>query len=122
MNKSAFMKRTQHHIFMSGGAAVSSPSIDKEVVHSKYVKLHSTKIVEYGVEAVMYRHKKSGANVLSLIAPQDENKVFGITFRTPPEDSTGIPHILEHSVLCGSRKYPVKEPFVVSSCTYLLQQ
>ena len=60
MNKSAFMKRTQHHIFMSGGAAVSSPSIDKEVVHSKYVKLHSTKIVEYGVEAVMYRHKKSG--------------------------------------------------------------
>lgn len=112
MNKSAFMKRTQHHIFMSGGAAVSSTSIDKEVVHSKYVKLHSTKIVEYGVEAVMYRHKKSGANVLSLIAPQDENKVFGITFRTPPEDSTGIPHILEHSVLCGSRKYPVKEPFV----------
>ena len=42
----------------------------------------------------------------------DENKVFGITFRTPPGDSTGLPHILEHSVLCGSRKYPVKEPFV----------
>lgn len=39
-------------------------------------------------------------------------KVFGVTFRTPPEDSTGVPHILEHSVLCGSRKYPVKEPFV----------
>jgi len=50
--------------------------------------------------------------VLSVIAPQDENKVFGITFRTPPNDSTGIPHILEHSVLCGSRKFPVKEPFV----------
>lgn len=39
-------------------------------------------------------------------------QVFGVTFRTPPEDSTGVPHILEHSVLCGSRKYPVKEPFV----------
>ena len=42
----------------------------------------------------------------------DENKVFGITFRTPPSDSTGVPHIMEHSVLCGSRKYPVKEPFM----------
>ncbi len=39
-------------------------------------------------------------------------QVFGVTFRTPPEDSTGVPHILEHSVLCGSRNYPVKEPFV----------
>ena len=64
------------------------------------------------MDAILYRHKKSGASVLSVIAPEDENKVFGITFRTPPSDSTGIPHILEHSVLCGSRKYPVKEPFV----------
>ena len=84
------------------------------MIHSKYEKLHSTKIEEYGLEATIYRHKKSGASIVSVIAPQDENKVFGITFRTPPEDSTGIPHILEHSVLCGSRKYPVKEPFVVS--------
>ena len=82
------------------------------MIHSKYDKIQSTKIVEYGVEAILYKHKKSGASVLSIIAPQDENKVFGITFRTPPTDSTGIPHILEHSVLCGSRKYPVKEPFV----------
>ncbi len=49
--------------------------------------------------------------MLSLVN-DDENKVFGITFKTPPEDSTGIAHILEHSVLCGSRKYPVKKPFV----------
>jgi len=49
--------------------------------------------------------------VLSL-SNDDDNKVFGITFRTPPTDSTGVAHILEHSVLCGSRKYPVKEPFV----------
>ena len=58
-----------------------------------------------------YRHKETGAEVLSIKAP-DDNKVFGITFRTLPKDDTGIPHILEHSVLCGSRKYPVKEPFV----------
>lgn len=42
----------------------------------------------------------------------DENKTFGVVFRTPVDDSYGIPHILEHSVLCGSRKYPIKEPFV----------
>ena len=58
-----------------------------------------------------YRHKKTGAEVIS-VENDDENKVFGITFRTPPTDSTGLPHIMEHSVLCGSRKYPVKEPFV----------
>ncbi len=56
-------------------------------------------------------HEKSGAKVV-LIENDDENKVFNITFRTPPEDSTGIPHILEHSVLCGSRHFPLKDPFV----------
>ncbi|MBN2059931.1 MAG: insulinase family protein [Deltaproteobacteria bacterium] len=61
--------------------------------------------------ASLYVHEKTGAEILSLVN-DDENKVFGITFRTPPSDSTGIPHILEHSVLCGSRRYPVKEPFV----------
>jgi hypothetical protein len=59
----------------------------------------------------MFRHVGTGTDLLSL-TNEDENKVFGITFRTPPSDSTGIAHILEHSVLCGSRKYPVKEPFV----------
>jgi hypothetical protein len=58
-----------------------------------------------------YRHVRTGAEILSVIN-RDDNKVFGICFRTPPSDSTGIAHILEHSVLCGSRKYPVKEPFV----------
>lgn len=60
---------------------------------------------------MLFKHKKTGAEVMSVIN-DDENKVFGIVFRTPPKDSTGIPHILEHSVLCGSRKYPLKEPFV----------
>ena len=59
----------------------------------------------------VYRHA-TGARIVSIANPQDENKVFGVTFRTPPTDSTGLPHILEHSVLCGSRKFPVKEPFV----------
>ena len=68
-------------------------------------------IRELKTHARFYRHAKTGAELLSL-SNEDENKVFGITFRTPPSDSTGIAHILEHSVLCGSRKYPVKEPFV----------
>lgn len=58
-----------------------------------------------------WRHEATGAELLSF-CNADENKVFGVSFRTPPEDSTGLPHILEHSVLCGSEKYPVKEPFV----------
>jgi len=68
-------------------------------------------IPELNTRALLYRHARTGAELLSLIN-DDENKVFGIAFRTPPSDSTGVAHILEHSVLCGSRKYPVKEPFV----------
>ncbi|HWR02780.1 MAG TPA: insulinase family protein [Humidesulfovibrio sp.] len=68
-------------------------------------------IPELAATARIYRHEKTGGRALSLISP-DENKVFGVALRTPPADSTGLPHILEHSVLCGSRKYPVKEPFV----------
>ncbi len=68
-------------------------------------------IPELNTTARLYRHQRTGAQVLSL-ENDDENKTFGITFGTPPSDSTGLPHIMEHSVLCGSRKYPVKEPFV----------
>lgn len=68
-------------------------------------------IPELNTQAKLYRHRETGAQLLSMIN-DDENKVFGITFRTPPPDSTGLPHILEHSVLCGSRKYPLKEPFI----------
>lgn len=57
------------------------------------------------------RHKKSGARI-TVISNDDENKVFYIGFRTPPQNSTGVPHIMEHSVLCGSEKYPLKDPFV----------
>ena len=68
-------------------------------------------LLELNSTARFYRHAKTGAELLSIVN-DDENKVFGVTFRTPPHDSTGVAHILEHAVLCGSRKYPVKEPFV----------
>lgn len=65
------------------------------------------------IHAVGYRflHKKSKAKI-SIVSNDDENKVFYVGFRTPPSDSTGVAHIIEHSVLCGSKKYPVKDPFV----------
>ncbi|MBQ9536280.1 MAG: insulinase family protein [Desulfovibrionaceae bacterium] len=59
----------------------------------------------------LWQHKVTHAEVLS-ISNKDENKCFGVSFRTPPANSTGVAHIMEHSVLCGSEKYPVKEPFV----------
>lgn len=68
-------------------------------------------VTELKLTAQHFRHIKTGAELLSL-QNDDENKSFGITFRTPPPDSTGVAHILEHSVLCGSRRYPVKEPFI----------
>ncbi len=67
-------------------------------------------IPEINTQAKLYHHAKTGARLLAL-ENDDENKVFGVAFATPPEDSTGLPHILEHSVLCGSQTYPVKEPF-----------
>ncbi len=67
-------------------------------------------IPELNATAQLYTHKRTGARLLSIIN-DDENKVFGINFRTTPKDSTGVAHILEHSVLGGSEKYPVKEPF-----------
>ncbi len=66
---------------------------------------------EVGGTASLWRHDITDAELLS-ICNNDENKCFGVTFRTPPDNSTGVPHILEHSVLCGSQKYPVREPFV----------
>ncbi len=62
-------------------------------------------------EGIVLKHDKSGAKIM-VVKNDDNNKVFNIIFRTPPQDDTGLPHILEHSVLCGSRKYPVKDPFV----------
>lgn len=78
---------------------------------NKFKLLQEQTIPELNATVRHYIHKKTGARLLSVIN-EDENKVFSINFRTPPKDSTGVAHILEHSVLGGSEKYPVKEPFV----------
>ena len=78
---------------------------------SAYEILQKERIEDVHADGYLLRHKKSGARVM-LLANQDENKVFNIIFRTPPADSTGVAHILEHSVLCGSREFPLKDPFV----------
>lgn len=76
-----------------------------------FALLQEQEIPELNSHAKLFRHERTGARVVS-ITNADENKVFGITFRTPPASSNGIAHIMEHSVLCGSRKYRVKEPFI----------
>ena len=78
---------------------------------TKYELIQKTRIEELQSDGYYLRHIQSGARVV-ILENEDENKVFSIGFRTPPTDSTGVPHILEHSVLCGSEKYPAKEPFV----------
>lgn len=76
-----------------------------------YEILEEKWLADLQANGYLLRHKKTGARVV-LIANDDENKVFSVGFRTPPEDSTGVAHIIEHSVLCGSRLFPVKDPFV----------
>ena len=76
-----------------------------------YELIEKHQIEELDSVAYLLKHKKSGARI-ALLSNDDDNKVFNIGFRTPPQDSTGLPHILEHTVLCGSKKFPVKDPFV----------
>ena len=76
-----------------------------------FERVRTEKITELNTIATIYRHIPTNAEILSM-ENDDENKCFGIAFRTPPSDSTGVAHILEHTVLCGSEKYPVKDPFV----------
>lgn len=84
----------------------------KELHELKAYKMHDKRTIEeLKAEAYLLEHIKTGARVV-ILSCEDENKVFSIGFRTPPENSKGIPHILEHSVLCGSEKYPAKGTFV----------
>ena len=76
-----------------------------------YEVIEKRQIDDIGSESWLLRHKKTGARI-ALLSNEDENKVFYIGFRTPPTDSTGVPHIIEHTVLCGSKDFPVKDPFV----------
>ena len=79
-------------------------------VLQNFVSLHKN-IEEVDSEGWFLKHKKTGARIV-LLANDDDNKVFNIGFRTPVNNDTGVPHIIEHTVLCGSKKYPVKDPFM----------
>lgn len=81
------------------------------MTYSGFELISKQDVAELASKAFEFRHVKTGAKLLYL-QNDDDNKVFSVTFRTPPQNSTGVPHILEHSVLCGSRKFPMKEPFV----------
>ena len=81
-----------------------------DIIHG-FRLLRQEQVKEAASEAFEFQHVKSGARLLYL-KNTDDNKVFSISFRTPPTDDTGVPHIIEHSTLCGSRKFPLKEPFV----------
>ncbi|MBQ7954221.1 MAG: insulinase family protein [Lachnospiraceae bacterium] len=76
-----------------------------------YEIIEKRRLEDLNSESYLLKHKKTGARV-ALLSNDDENKVFNIGFRTPPVNSTGVPHILEHSVLCGSKEFPIKDPFV----------
>ena len=76
-----------------------------------YHLIESREIEEFNGSGALYEHIRTGAKVF-VIRNKDKNKVFTIGFRTTPQDSTGVAHILEHSVLCGSEKYPLKDPFI----------
>ncbi len=78
---------------------------------SSYEIIEKRRIDDLNSESYLIRHKKSGARV-ALLSNDDDNKVFAIGFRTPPKNSTGVAHIIEHTVLCGSKEFPVKDPFV----------
>lgn len=106
--------RTFTHTALSVSTLTTSESSMRTtdtVTHPAFDLIGKDFISEYGANCIRYIHKKSGAEILS-VSNDDDNKVFGITLRTPPSDSTGVPHILEHSVLCGSRKFKTKDPFV----------
>ena len=81
-----------------------------DVIHG-FRLIRSEEIAEADGHGHTFVHEKTGAR-LFFLETEDDNKVFSISFRTPPVDDTGVAHIVEHSVLCGSRKYPLKEPFV----------
>ena len=78
---------------------------------AEYEILDEHRVEDVQSDGFILRHKKSGARI-AVLSNNDDNKVFYIGFRTPPEDETGVPHITEHTTLCGSKKFPVKDPFI----------
>lgn len=91
--------------------AASIKDISQVNIPEAYELIKGEFVSEAGSFVLTLRHKLSHARVL-VFSNEDENKVFNIGFRTPPKDSKGVPHIIEHTVLCGSKNFPVKDPFV----------
>ncbi len=105
-------------LYVQGNKAVRIPQNGhmeglelKPELLEKYEILQEKELTDFHASGCLLRHKKSGARI-AVVSNDDENKVFYIGFRTPPEDSTGVAHIVEHTVLCGSLKFPAKDPFV----------
>ena len=115
------MKRSIFNLFSSIASASTSPKSLANLIllktptnHSDFLLLRREAISEHACVASLYKHKETGAELLSVIcSPEtDTEKVFGVVLKTPVSESSGVAHVLEHSVLCGSTSYPSKEPFV----------
>lgn len=96
---------------LATAVAVQAPSASVGTKLHGWTCVRVEDLQELKCSGLLWQHDKTGAELLSVEQPLEENKTFGVVFRTPPESSNGIAHVLEHSVLCGSRKYPVKDPF-----------
>lgn len=104
-------RKTQIHICVYYLIIERRGTVELNQVYSGFRLNRVERIDEINGTAYEMKHEKSGARLIYIDSP-DTNKVFNIAFRTTPSDSTGVAHIMEHSVLCGSRKFPLKEPFV----------
>ncbi|MDP3177442.1 MAG: hypothetical protein Q8M76_06035, partial [Spirochaetaceae bacterium] len=81
------------------------------VRHPAFETLSERELPEFRARGILLRHRKTGCEIYRLVADDAEN-VFAFAFRTRPRDATGVAHIVEHSVLCGSERFPVKDPFL----------
>lgn len=86
------------------------PKFKEGQKYENFECIRTEQVPEFGIMSYTFRHLVTGTE-LWYLDRNDANNVFSVNFRTTPFDSTGLPHILEHSVLCGSKKYPVRDPF-----------
>ncbi|MDT8297909.1 MAG: peptidase M16, partial [Spirochaetaceae bacterium] len=86
--------------------------MNRQGIHQAFEVISEDNLDEYRSRGIHLRHTLSGAEIYKVDADDSEN-MFSFAFRTPPTDHTGVPHILEHAVLCGSERFPLKDPFLV---------
>ena len=96
----------------AASTAAASRPLEASAAWDHFELLRRSRFDEFDCDLTLLRHRGTGAQLLSVEAPHDDNKVFGAVFETATPSSSGVAHVLEHSVLCGSRRYPLKEPFV----------